>query len=248
MKEINIDEKKLKSLKVIDKSDNQEIKSNLFSLPWRIVLVSRSGGGKSSRLTNLLCNKNYGYDKLIQPENTYIFCPNILGDEKLMHIQKYHDIPDNNIYTDSEKLDEDDLDHVYTGLKDEYMQDNDRRGMIIIDDYSSTQVFAKRNNVLSKIYSNCRKFQISVITLAQYYFDLNPSIRMNANIILIGQTSNKNLEQLAREHNYLLGNDADFKKMFRSNVKEVFDFFCINYTNKYDCLYLDSDYKPITHI
>ena len=242
MKQIKCNVNKLTPLKVIDTTDTLTVQHTLFNLPWRMLLVGKSGSGKNSILSNLLMNDHYKYNKVFKGDNIYIFAPYPYEDYKMNLLIEYYDIQDNNIYS-GEQPDLEGLENVYNGLIDEFKEDNTQKPLIIIDDYSSSGVFSKRYSPLVKIFCNCRKFNINIVFLSQYYLHTPPSIRMNSNILIIGNCSNKNLKLICDEHNYLK-NDKMFYSMFRQQ-KEQYDFFTINYTNTADKLYLDSQFKPI---
>ena len=89
---------------------------------------------------------------------------------------------------------------------------------------------------------------ISVITTAQAYTQIAKNIRLQASAMIIFQTSNKELEILETENNYLRGGKKAFYKMFRDNVKEKHDFLCINYSNNYDEMYLDKNFRPLAEV
>ena len=244
-KNIKIDNDKLKILKVKDKSDDLVIHHSLFSVPIRCLLVARSGNGKNTILSNILMNENFGYTKIFKGEDIYIFSPHPYEDEKMKLLIDFYEIEDNNIYS-GDMPDLENLEFVYNELKKEVQEDKNKYPVIIIDDYSSTGKFATKYNILTKIMSNSRKFRISVFFLSQYYMNVSPSIRNNVNVIICGNTSNKNLKILADENNFLSNNKL-FYQIFRENTKEQYDFFTINYTSNFDNLYLDKDFKPIIH-
>lgn len=243
---IDIPKSKIEMKKVKDSTDKLGVQHTLFSLPWRMLLIAKSGAGKNSILNNLLLSDNFKFNKVFTGPDIYIFAPNPYEDKKMEMIIEYYDIEPNNIY-EGEDLDMENLKHVYEGLKDEFRMDRNKRPLLIIDDYSSSGKFSTRFNQLGKLFSNSRKFQINIVVLSQYYFDLSKSIRTNANILIIGNTSNKNLKEIAAEHNFLQsGKDSDFIKLFRSNTKNKHDFFTINYTsNNINELYLDNKFRPI---
>lgn len=248
MSKIKIDENKLKILKARDKTDSQTIHHPVISLPARALLCAKSGLGKSTILLNIFCSDLFGYNKIFKPEDIYIFCPDIEADQKLMHIVNYYDLDiNNNVYQDKDKPDLEGLQHVYNGLVEENKQEA-KHSAIIIDDYSSSGEFcgSKKFNILAKIFCNSRKANISTFFLQQHYMHCNPTIRLNANFICLGNTSNHQLKIIEQEHN--MHNDPKFfKSMFRHHTKNnKNDFFSINYTNdNFDDIYLDKDFKKI---
>ena len=243
---ITIDENKLKILKVKDDTDKLTVDHTVFSLPIRGLLIARSGQGKNSQLLNIMCSDLFKYNKLFKGKDIYIFAPDPYGDEKMRKLIDYYQIEDNNIYS-GDKPDLEGLEHVYKGLIEEFRDDPTQKPVIIIDDYSSTGIFAKQYNILTKIFCNSRKYQINIFFLQQAYVHTNPAIRSNANVLILGNCSNKNLKLVAEEHNYLK-DDKTFKNLFREHTKEQHHFFIVNYTNSYDRLYLDKDYKAILNI
>ena len=245
MKDIKVNQDKLKILKVKDKTDALTVNHTLFNIPIRCLLVSRSGNGKNTVLSNILMNSNFGYSNIFKGDDIYIFSPHPDEDAKMQLLIKFYDIPENNIYS-GDTPDLDAIEHVYLELKKEAVEDKKKKPLIIIDDYSSSGAFSSKYNILTKIFSNSRKFRISIFFLSQYYLSVSPSIRCNANVLIIGNTSNKNLKVLSDENNFLKDNKT-FYEMFRAYTKEQFEFFTINYTNNYDNLYLDSNFKPIIH-
>ena len=150
MKDIIVNQDKLKSLQIKDKTDALTINHTLFSLPLRVLLISKSGGGKNTQLLNILCNDNLKYNKLFKGEHIYIFCPDCQSDEKMKLLLQFYDVPDNNIYG-GDTLDIEGLKHVYNGLIKEFKDDNKQRPIIIIDDYSSGGKASSRFNIISTI-------------------------------------------------------------------------------------------------
>ena len=240
---IECNEKDLAPLKVRDHTDNLVVEHTLFDLPIRGLIVARSGQGKNSILSNILMNDHYKYNKIFKGDDIYIFSPRPYDDAKMKLLIDYYEIDDNNIYA-GDMPDLDSMEHVYEGLIDEFKEDNKKKPIIIIDDYSSSGKFTSKFNVLVKVFCNSRKFNINIFFLSQYYNHTSPGIRNNANVLIIGNCSNKNLKTITDEHNFL-ENDKIFKQMFRRETLERFDFFTINYSNSADRLYLNKNFQAI---
>ncbi len=244
---LKLNEEKLKVLKVKDKTEKLTVSVNrLFSLPFRLILTGKSGSGKGGIITNICLNENYGYKKLFT--DYYIFAPEPYADEKMRVVIEEHDVPESNIFEDIDELEE-----LYDMLVDDFKErsSNDekiRLPLLIIDDLAFSGRLANRFNALAKVYCNSRKFMISVITTAQAYTQIAKNIRLQASAMIIFQTSNKELEILETENNYLRGGKKAFYKMFRDNVKEKHDFLCINYSNNYDEMYLDKNFRPLAEV
>ena len=238
---------KLKILKVKDKSDKhgKEIPV-LFSLPMRLLLIGKSGSGKSNLLINLLANIKFPYDKLFDGDRIFIFSPSLRGDEKLKTLIKYKEIPGSNLFEEySDEL----LLSLYEELVDdvsERLEENEKvqPTLIILDDLSFSGKLANRFNALSKLMCNSRKFAISIITLAQAYTQIAKNIRTQATGMIIFNTNNRELGSIEEENNFLKSKNA-FINMFRSVVLERTDFLAINYSNNFKDLYLDKEFKFI---
>lgn len=245
MKEVKVDENKITPLRVNDKTDSLTLKHTVFNLPMRCILCAKSGQGKNTQLLHILCNENMKYNKIFKGEDIYIFCPDPLADAKMKLLINFYDIDDNNLYS-GEALDEDSLSHVYHGLIDEFKEDRTKKPVIIIDDYSSTGKASTRFNIINTLFCNSRKYNINIFFLSQHYSHTSLSIRNNANVLLIGNCSNKNLKLICDEHN-MLKTDKEFRDLFRKHTTEQFQFFIINYTSPFKRMYLNSEYKPIEH-
>jgi len=244
---LKLNEDKLKVLKVKDKTDKLTVSVNrLFDLPFRLILTGKTGSGKGGIITNICLNENYHYKNVFKGNRIFIFAPSPYADEKMKVIIEEKQIEDTNIFSDIEELEE-----VYEMLVEDFKDrmDNDEEAemsLIIVDDLSFSGKLANRFNALAKVYCNSRKFLISIITTNQAYTQIAKNIRLQSSGMIIFQTTNKELENIEAENNFLQGGKKAFYKMFRDNVKEKHDFLCINYSNNYDNLYLDKDFRPLS--
>ena len=237
-----------KVLKVRDHTDSNTINMNkLFDIPFRLLICAKSGHGKSNLLTNILCNDEFGYNKIFKSPNIHIFSPTIKQDRKLEIIKEFYDIEDDNLHDDySDEL----IMEIYEGFIQEFDEDrlNSKKPspkLIILDDLSSSGVFSKnRYNAISVLFCNSRKYLVSLVLLSQAYTHVTPTIRNNASAIIVFNTNLQSLDAIEQDFNYL-DSKKQFIKMFRNNVKTKFDFLVINFSNNYEDLYLDSDFEPI---
>ncbi len=237
-----------KILKIKDPTDSYTIDNGtLFDLPTRMLLISRSGGGKNTTLTNLLVSEKFPYINQFKGENIHIFAPSISADYKLDLLVKQFEIPDQNLHED---YTDDLLLSIYDGLVEDYKEDmaedqTPQHKLLILDDLSFSGAFSNnRFNALSKVFCNGRKWLISCIVLSQFYTSITPMIRQNASAIFIFNTPLSQIDKIEGEHNYLPSKKA-FVDMFQANVKTKHDFLCINYSNDFKDLYLNSDLEPI---
>lgn len=238
---------KLKVLKVRDKSDKDSKKIPvLFDLAFRLLLIGKSGSGKSNLLINLLANENYPYSKLFDGDRIFIFSPSLKGDQKLLKLIQFKDIPDSNLFEEySDEILMDLYDELVDDVAERYQQKEPiEHSLIILDDLSFSGKLANRFNALSKLYCNARKFQISLITLSQAYTQIAKNIRLQATGMIIFNTNNKELDTIESENNFLKSK-KQFYDMFRSNVVERTDFLVINYSNDFKQLYMNKNFNVI---
>ena len=246
MKEVKLNKKKLKILKVKNDESKDEIKLPLlFDVPFRLIISAKSGQGKSNFLANMFLNTNFPYHKIFKGERIMMFAPNVMADKKLRLIVEELDVPDSNIFDDIDVLGD-----VYDSLVDDYLEreaegDKVENSVIVVDDFAFSGSLASRFGDLAKVYNNGRKFNISVITLTQAYSQLAKNIRNQATGFILFNTNNRELEVIESENNFLSGGKKAFFKMWRDNVKEKHDFMIVNYSNPAKDLYLNKDFEVI---
>ena len=239
--------KQYKVLKVIDKTDSYAVNvERLFNMPFRMLICAKSGHGKSNLLTNILVNEQFGYTNLFDGDDIHIFSPTIKQDAKMSIIVNYYDIEEENLHTE---YSDDLIMSIYETMIEDFEEDIRKKRkpsqkLFILDDLSSSGAFQNRNNAISVLFSNSRKFNVNLVLLSQYYKSQIPSIRSNASVIFCFNTNLQSLEAIEADNNYL-SNKKDFYKMFRDNVKTKYDFLCINYSNDYSQLYLDTNFEVI---
>ena len=232
---------------VKDPSDNNTIKKKMiFNLPLRMLLIGKTGSGKTSCLVSMLL-KNGFYGNDFDGENMFIFSP-MQSDYKMETLIKRKKIPLVNVYTD---FDDDLLNGLYDLLAEKAklelaLDTKIKSKLIVLDDLSFTGALAKgRFNAVSRVFCNGRKLNISIIVTSQFYKHILPVCRSNASAVIAYNCSNSDLDALQEDHNYLT-NKREFKKLFRDNVKEKHDFMAVNYSNSRDeGLYLNTKFKKI---
>tara|TARA_R110001599_G_scaffold1299_4_gene6455 strand:- start:5468 stop:6220 length:753 start_codon:yes stop_codon:yes gene_type:complete len=214
------------------------------SLPARLILVSKSGGGKTSVLGNLLLKKEFYRDDF-PPENIFIFTGS-MGDPKINTIASQLDIPTENII---DGYDETQAGVFYDMMVDEYKQaisegKPPKNSLFLFDDLSYTNLLRiiKKNSIIDKIYANGRKWLISVVTTTQKFSSINTSCRENVTCALLWGCSNKQLELIENDFNYL-NNKKQFLKLFRDNTKEKHDFLVVDFSKK--DIYRNMEFKKL---
>ena len=242
---------KVKILKCRDRTDNHVIKiDKMFDVNFRLLLVSKSGGGKSNYLTNILLSDLMPYKNIFDGEDIYLIAPNVMADQKLKMIIEEKDIPEGNLL---DSVDDDTLSVLYEELIEKFseavaLDEKPPNSLIVIDDFGFSGQFSNQNRfgMVQKLFCNSRKFGISIVVLIQAYSQASNAIRSNATGMIIFNQSNKELELIEAENNYL-DTKKQFLKLFRDNVKERHDAIIINYSNSHDDIYMTADFEAIDY-
>ena len=239
--------KRLRILRMKDNSDKSVIKKNtIFDVPLRLGIVGNSGSGKTNFLATLILDpEKTFYRDVFDPENIFIFSGSIKTDNKMIGIIKALDIPDSNVFDD---YDDDIVNLLYDEVEERVAKTKGKveHSLFIFDDLSySNKIRNKRNNALGRLFLNGRKNQISTIFVAQRYNQILPQVRVNLTGLVIFNMPTSELEMVERDHNFL-PNRKSFYSMVRNNLKEKHDYLIINYSNKFNELYLNKNFKPIT--
>ena len=236
-----------KILKMLDKSDDYSIdKGNLFNLPFRLVIIGRTGCGKTSAIGSLLLLKEF-YKNDIKGKDIYIFSP-MVNDFKMEEIVKQKGIEEMNVYNE---FDDDVLNALYDKLTEEFKEavaskKKPSQKLILLDDLSfSGDLRGGFFNSVSRIFCNGRKHNINIIITSQYISHILPVCLSNISGGIFYNMSDRQLDILADHYNYT-DNKKTFKLLFRDNVKEQHDHFIINFSNNRDTgLYLNKDFEKI---
>lgn len=240
-----IEKYKKKQILVMKDSSDSRVKKKplIFDVPFRLAIVGGSGSGKTSLLSLLLIDpKKEFYNNLWLGENVYIFSGSYKTDFKVKKIVEVLAVPDSNIFTE---YDDDILNLLYEQIEERIQQKDYAHSLFIFDDLSySSEIRSKRNNALGRLYQNGRKNLVSSIFISQKYSSILPAVRVNLSGLILYQVPQSELEQVAKDHNFLKKN-RDFYSLFRSNVKERHEAMIINYSNKFSELYLDNNFVPI---
>lgn len=237
---------------MIDKSDNFTIKKeHTFSLPMRLLAIGRTGCGKSSTaLGNLLLRKEF-YRNDFKPENIFIFSGSLKGggDIKLMTIVENLQIPATNLF---DFFDEDIAHIIYDNAVENFKDAVDQKRkpdhtLIVFDDLGFTNLQNKntKNSVLDKIVSNGRKFLVSFITLNQRLTQLSTNIREQASGLMLWSSTNKQLDLVEQDFNYLDGNNPKkrFLEMIKKHTRGIHDFILIDLGK--EKMYRNKEFRPI---
>lgn len=240
--------KSYKILKVRDKSDGYYTPvDRLFDVPFKILINGKSQlSGKTTIILNLLLNPVFGYDKMFDGSDIYIISNNKL-DNKLKIMSDKLDIPEDN----RQEFDEDYIEMLYEDIEDEFIEDTSegrkpKNKLIIFDDcgYSGSLRSYNKGNIIDKLICNGRHLNLSQIYTSQRFSQCSTCLRTNLTGSIMFSTSMKELELISEDFNYM-ANKKDFIKMFRDETKKPRSFLVINFSNKPEEMYLDSEFQPI---
>ena len=238
-----------KIMKMIDKGDSFiTIKDDIPNLPFRMLLIGKTGCGKSGVLGNLLLRPSF-YKNDFKPENIYVFSGSLEGDLKLKTIINQLEIPEENLF---DNFDEEIGNEIYDTLVENFnekVENNEKpdNSLFVFDDlgFTNLQNKNKKNSILDRLFSNGRKYLISTMTLNQRVSQLNTNAREQADSILLWKSSTSSIELLERSFNYL-PDKKQFFKMIRNHTEDNHDFIVIDM--KYKHIYKDKNFKPIENL
>ena len=237
----------MKILKMKDKSDSFTVhKEHSFSLPMRVLAIGRTGCGKSSTaLGNLLLRKEF-YRNDFDPDNIYIFSGSLKGDLKLQTIVDELEIPAMNLF---DSFDEGIAHIIYDDAVQNFKEAVAEKRkpdhiLFVFDDlgFTNLQNKNKKNSVLDKIFSNGRKYLISIITLNQRMTQLSTNAREQASGLMLWSSTNKQLELVESSFNYL-DNKKQFLAMVKKHTQKCHDFIVIDLGK--EKMYRNKEFRPI---
>jgi hypothetical protein len=228
-----------------DKTDKYAmIKEKISNLPFRTLVIGKTGSGKSGILGNLLLRKEFYRDDF-SPDNIYIFSGS-KGDKKVETIMTELDISETQLFL---SFDEEMMRVIYDISVNEYNEDvsngvKPKNVLFVFDDLSYTNRMNKptKDSILEKIFSNGRKYLISTITISQKLSSLSTNCREQCSSLILFQSSNKQLELLDNDMRYGMTKKS-FMKMVQEHTKNRFSFIVFMFDKPF--IYHDDNFNPI---
>jgi len=241
--------KKLQIYKVKDKNEKHYTKKDILSdIPFRMLIVGKSQlSGKTNFLCNILGQENFYKNDFKKGENIFLISASLNNDNKLQKLIQCLDIEHTNLY---DTFDENIIEALYEMIQEEFeekVRNNQKPDnyLIIFDDMSFSGIFKGKNfGIINKMFSNGRHINLSVIITAQKYSDIMTSARENMTMGVFFNCSDKQLDLITEDINYLTTKKL-FKKKFREITSEKHSFFVVNFTNDKDEMYLNKNFEPI---
>ena len=197
---------------------------NIPDHPYRILIIGGSGSGKTNTLLNLI-NEQRDIDKI------YLYAKD-LSESKYEHLINNRQnagiqhLNDSKAFIDCSNT----MDDVYENI-DNYNPNRKRKVLIVFDDMIA-DIMTNKNfqSIIKEFFIRCRKINISLVFITQYYFSVPKDVRLNSTHYLIMKINNKReLQNIAINHSADI-DDKDFIKIYRECTKETYNFLTIDTT------------------
>ncbi len=234
--------------KAIDISDKFVVKKDIIpSIPFRMLVVGRSGSGKSNILSNMVALDEW-YGKDFDGDNIYIWSGS-KGDKKMENLIDYKEIPPENV---KHQWIESQVASIYEEMIDDWKsavenKERPHNTLYIIDDLFFSNQFrseSAKHSMINKIYQNSRKYNGNVIILAQKYSSIATPIRENANCLISFSCTNKQLDLIKSDWDYLEDKNL-FEKIFKRATMGKHNFIFINIDNPIKTRYLNDKFESL---
>ena len=179
--------------------------SHIPDHPYRIVIIGASGLGKTNTLLNLI-NEQRDID------NIYLYAKD-LSKPKYEYLIKNREntgikhLNDSKAFTECSNT----MNDIYENIKD--CNSNKRRKILIVfDDIIADIVTNKKfQSLIKELFIRCRKLNISLVFITQFYFSVPKDVRLNSTHYLIMKINNKReLQNIAINHSA----DIDYQDFF----------------------------------
>ena len=218
------------------------IKDRAPNLPCNILVLGKSGSGKSNTAVSMMIrpfdkDDDGGSDFYLHDfkgEDIFILTAKANPDEKLNALIEVKEIPEDNIQT----LSADELDEMmqilYENIIEDSMENGKRHRMIFIDDLSyGGGLLKKHQGALNEILCNGRKWLISTMITSQNLVDLPTSARRQCRCMITYALDDRDKELLAQ----------DFRE--KISKKEFYNLLCNATEGSHNYLVIDkSEGKP----
>ena len=197
---------------------------NIPDHPYRIIIISGSGSGKTNALINLI-NEQNDIDKI------YLYARDLSEPKYEYLIKKREDVGIKHVNNSNAFIEcSNTMDDVYENIHD-YNPNRRRKILIAFDDMIADIMTSKKfQAIIKELFIRCRKLNISLVFITQSYFSLPKDVRLNSTHYLIMKINNKReLQNIAINHSADI-DYQDFKKIYRECTKEPFNFLTIDTT------------------
>ena len=201
-------------------SNNSSSESNDW--PFRMIIIGPSGSGKTNTLSYLI-NKFHPIDKI------YLYAKDIEEKKYQFLINKREQAGLKNLNDPHAFIEySNDMNDVFDTI-DDYNKNRDKKVLIIFDDMIADIMRSEKfKGVVKELFIRCRKLNVSIAFITQFYFRTPKDARLNSNqYILMKIGSKKELKYIAEEKlGYL--DYKDFLKICNYCTEEPYSFMMID--------------------
>ena len=174
--------------------------------PYRILMISGSGSGKTNTLLNLI-NEQRDIDKI------YLYAKD-LSEPKYEYLIKNREnagikhVNDSNAFIECSNT----MDDIYENI-DNYNPSRKRKILIIFDDMiTDIMTNEKFQSIIKELFIRCRKLKISLVFIPQSYFSVPKDVTLNSAHYFLMKINNKRESQnIAINHSA----DIDYKDFIK---------------------------------
>ena len=195
--------------------------------PYRMFIIGGSGSGKTNVLLNLI--EEQDNDELI--DKIYIYAKDLNEPKYQFLIQKREDVGIKHL-NDTKAFIEysNTMNDVYNNI-DDYNPKRNRKISVAFDDMIAViNTNEKFQAIIKELFFRCRKLNISLVFIAQFYFSVPKEVRLNSSHYLIMKIHNKKeLKNIAINHSA----DIDYKyfmKIYRKCTSNPYSLLAIDTT------------------
>lgn len=192
----------------------------LPKLPTGMLVIGKTGSGKTMALLNMLSNKHMLKDSF---DFIYLYV-GIKPDPEMI---KVLDLPEDNIKKDFTEEDVGDLMTKLEKTVETKGMANCPSVLMIFDDILGRPEFI-RSKTFTKLVTTNRHMNITWIALSQYYKKISSTARTNASYYMIFPSSMVELEKIAEELTPPNMNKKQFIRVAQYATKDKFSFLSIN--------------------
>ena len=163
--------------------------------PYRILIIGSLGSGKTNTLLNLIneqkdIDKIYLYAKTVS-EPKYKYLIRNRENAGIKHLN------DSKAFIEYSNTMDDDYENI-----DNYNLKRNRKILIVFDDMIADIMTNKKfQSIIKELFIRCRKQNISIVFINQFYFSVPKDVRLNSAHYLIMKINNKReLQNIAINH------------------------------------------------
>ena len=203
---------------VTSKNDNK-------TWPYRMLIIGPSVSGKTNALLNLIQHDNNIIDKI------YLYAKDLEEPKYQLLIGKREQAGINNLNDQTAFI------KYWNGMDDVYSNIDDcnpkrkRKLLIVFDDMIADIMTNKKfEAIIKELFIRCKKLNISLVFITQYYFSVPKEVILNSTHYLIIKIHNRReLQQIVINHSADI-DYKDFLKIHRICTEKPYSFFTINTT------------------